>query len=206
MVPLPESFKAFMYQGNVDRVRVAYRASAATMESVSQAAREAAARYEASGEDDAEYDEDGATIFSTRHSLDYAAMEAGLAVTVVREAFITSAFHLWETSARGWTGLHKPGQTFDLLSAASDKHYPISPNLRHLNTLNNYIKHRNPAKAALLAIDRPDYFHTYFGRQWGPDRPPHLRITHEHVEEAFETISVSGPQFSDTPGALPTWS
>lgn len=206
MVALPESFKAFMYQGNVDRVRVAYRASAATMESVSQTAREAAARYEASGEDDAEYDEDGATIFSTRHSLDYAAMEAGLAVTVVREAFITSAFHLWETSARGWAGLHEPRHNFEVLRAASAKKYHVSPNLTHLNTLNNYLKHRNPAKAALLAVDRPDYFHTYFGRQWGTDRTPHLRITHDHVEEAFETISVSGPQVSDILEALPTGS
>ena len=202
MVPLPDSFKAFMYQGNVDRVRDAYRASAAAMERASREASEAAARYEASGEDDSEY-EDGALIFSTRHTLDYDAMNAGLAVTVVREAFITSAFHLWETSARGWTGLHKPGQNFEVLSAASAKKYTISPRLTYLNTLNNYIKHRNPAKAALLAVDRPDYFSTFFGRMDAKEPTFHLRITHDHVEEAFETVSASGPRFSGTLEAFP---
>lgn len=203
MVPLPDSFKAFMFQGNVDRVRDAYRASAATMETASREASEAAARYEASGEDDSEY-EDGALVFSTRNSLDYASMNAGLAVTVVREAFITSALHLWETSARGWTGLHKPGHNFDFLSAASAEKYPVNASLKHLNLLNNYIKHRNPTKAETLAFDRPDYFSTLLGSRGDKAGPLRLRITHDHVEEAFEIVSKSGPRFTDTPATHPT--
>lgn len=189
MVLVPESFTIFVYQSGIDRMRVAYRASAAAMEDAARQAREAYDRYEASGEDDSEYDGDGALVHSTRHALSYGAMDTGLAVSVVREAFIISAFHYWERSARAWTGLNAPSDRFPELSAASDAIYPLSPRLDALNRLNNLLKHSgDQKKAELLARRRPDYF-----RPPWPGQPPVLAITHEHVEEAFETVGASGP-------------
>lgn len=196
MAPFPKSFKAFSFQTGVDRICEAYRASAATMEKAQREAQESYAKYEASGEDDSEYDEDGILIHSTRHALDYDEMNATLAVTVVREAFITSAFHYWERSARGWTGLYNKKDTYPLLSEASAKVYAVSPKLGTLNTLNNLLKHSSRDKAILLAKIRPDYFSPLFPKQ---DNVSHQslrpRITHEHVEEAFEIVRASGPTY-----------
>ncbi|MES2495574.1 MAG: hypothetical protein V4618_05650 [Pseudomonadota bacterium] len=171
-------------------MRAAYLASVATMEDAARRAREEHNRYEASGEDDAEYDETGALTYSTRHSLDYDAMDAGLAINVVREAFITSAFHYWERSARSWTGLYAPSDRFPELSAASRKKYPLSSQLDVLNRLNNFLKHSGDKKARSLAKLRPDYFRPLF-----PGQHPRLWITHEHVQAAFETVSASGPTY-----------
>lgn len=193
MAILPESFKAFMFQSGIERIREAYRASVTTMEEAQAAAQKASAQYEDSGDDDSEYDEDGTLTHSTRHTLNYSEMEATLAVTVVRESFVTSAFHYWERSARGWTKLHEPRDKWPQLSAASGKLYPLSPKLLYLNRLNNLLKHGGDDKARLLARDRPDYFLVPFSSSANADPPLMLRITHGHVEEAFEIVKASGP-------------
>lgn len=194
MAILPESFKAFVFQSGIERVREAYRASVTTMEVAQAGAQEKSARYEDSGDDDSEYDEDGVLTHSTRHALNYSEMEAALAVTVVRESFITSAFHYWERSARGWTKLHGPRDKWPQLSAASGKMYPLSPNLVFLNRLNNLLKHGGDEKARLLARNRPDYFVVLLGSSADSNRPLTHRITHDHVEEAFEIVKASGPR------------
>jgi hypothetical protein len=165
MFEIPHNFKAFQFQTGVDRISQAYNASAAAMEKAKMEAEDIIAKYEASGEDDSEYDDDGILIHSTRHSLNYAEMNANLAITVVREAFITSAFHYWEISARGWTGLHDKNHKFRALIEASSLMYAICPKLEKLNSLNNSLKH-----------------HSH-----------HHSVTHEDVEEAFEIVRASGP-------------
>lgn len=193
---LPHSFKAFMFQTGVDRICEAYRVSVATMEKAHRAAQESYANYEASGEDDSEYDEDGCLIHSTRHALNYDEMHAGLAVTVVREAFITSAFRYWELSARGWTGLYERKDTYPVLSETSAKRYAVSPKLAELNTLNNLLKHSGSDKALSLSRIRPDYFSPLSPEQGSVTHESlRLRITHEHVEEAFAIVRASGPAY-----------
>ncbi len=192
---LPDSFAAFMYQTGIDRISVAYRASIATMENARREAQELYAAYEASGEDDSEYDEEGVLIQSTAHALDHDERDATLAITVVREAFITSAFHYWERSARGWTGLHGKRDYFPVLSAATAKKYAVSPKLELLNALNNLLKHGGGDTALSLARMRPDYFSPLFPNGSGRDQSLRLCIRHEHVEEAFEIIKGSGPTY-----------
>lgn len=191
---LPESFKAYMFQTGIDRICEAYRASVGTMVKALANAKKAAADYESSGLDDSEYDEEGFLIHSTRHSLNHDEMETILATTVVREAFITSAFHYWERSARGWTGLHAPSDRFPALSKASGKLYPLSPQLCNLNRLNNLLKHSGDEKARSLAQVRPDYFAPLFPSKGNTSRHNlRLRLTHAHVEEAFDIVRSSGP-------------
>ncbi|MCG6114776.1 MAG: hypothetical protein MEQ84_06200 [Mesorhizobium sp.] len=196
MAPLPDSFKAFQFQTGLDRICEAYRASVATMEKSQREAQECYATYEASGEDDSEYDEDGILLHSTRHALDYDEMNATLAINVVREAFITSAFHYWERSARGWTGLYSKKDTYPALSKASAKRYAVCPKLEVLNTLNNLLKHSGSDTSLSLSRIRPDYFSPLFPEQNSVSHQRlRLRIKHEHVEEAFAIVRASGPTY-----------
>ncbi len=106
-------FRAYMFDSGLDRIRDSFRASITTMQDHSRKANDQLLEYVTNGVDDSEYDDDGALIKSTRQELEHAALEASLASSVVQEAFVTSAFHYWERSARAWTGLHKP--TFETL-------------------------------------------------------------------------------------------
>lgn len=186
MTPLPESFKAHSFHTGIDRIRDAYRASAKVMEDSRLKAHADYDQYEASGEDEREYDEDGILVFSAIHALDYEILNAVLSEIVVRKAFIHSAFHFWEGSARRWTKLPGRESGFLELRRAVKKAYPICPQLSNLNALNNLLKHHNHISAEQLAKRRPDYF---IG-----GNPVQLHLTSSHVEEAFETVRNSGPK------------
>ncbi|MDW9735751.1 hypothetical protein GOC00_08455 [Sinorhizobium meliloti] len=195
MVIIPESFKAYQYQTGIDRIRDAYRASANTISKAVSEATQASLQYLESGADDREYDEDGILVFSTASLLAQAELDAILAVTVVREAFITSAFHYWERSARTWTGLHGFEHKFADLRKETRRLYPVSPQLPNLNRLNNVLKHNSHRVDRTLLKKRPDYFGTLFPGRNGNNPPePRLRIGHAHVEEAFDIVKASGPK------------
>jgi hypothetical protein len=195
MFKFPESFKAYQYQKGIDRIQDAYRASADTIEKAVAEAKQASLQYLESGADDREYDEDGILVFSTASSLDQAELDAILAVTVVREAFITSAFHYWERSARAWTGLHEFEHKFSALRKGTRRLYPVSPQLANLNKLNNVLKHNSRRVDRTLFRNRPDYFGTLFPSRTGANPPePRLRLSHKHVEEAFDIVRASGPK------------
>ncbi|RVL64699.1 hypothetical protein [Sinorhizobium meliloti] len=194
MAILPESFKAFRYQTGIDRICDAYRASADTINKALGEATQAYAQYVAAGVDDSEYDEDGVLLGSTAHSLAMAELDAILAVGVVREAFITSALHYWERSARAWTGLHGFEHKFPALRDATQQLYTVSPQLPNLNRLNNVLKHNSHRVDRTLLRNRPDYFGSLFPKTNGNNPPePRLRLSHEHVEEAFDIVRASGP-------------
>ncbi|NKJ03744.1 hypothetical protein [Rhizobium sp. SG741] len=194
MAILPESFKAFQYQTGIDRICDAYRASADTINKAVSEATLACLQHLESGVDDREYDEDGTLLFSTSYSLAQAEMDVILAVAVVREAFITSAFHYWERSARAWTGLHEFEHKFPDLRRETRRLHPVSPQLPNLNRLNNVLKHNSRRVDRTLLKNRPDYFGTLFPKRNANNPPePRLRISHEHVEEAFDIVRGSGP-------------
>ncbi len=178
MALLPDSFKAFMFQRGMDRICDAYRASVATMEKAHLEAQETYANYEASGEDDSEYGEDGILIRRTGHALNYDEMDAILAVTVVREAFLTNAFHYLERSARGWTGLYSKKDRYTVLSEASARRYSVCPKLEALNLLINLLKHGGSGLALALERVRPDYFSPLFPSQ---DRVSQERLRLHHA-------------------------
>lgn len=197
MAILPESFKAYQYQSGIDRICEAYRASANTMTTAMAEATRAHSEYEYGGPEDEVYDEDGILLWSVSSSLAQDEMAALQAVGVVREAFVTSAFHYWERSARTWTGLHGRRDFFPQLLAESVKKYPVSPELANLNLLNNMLKHNSGRINPDLVAARPDYFFTMFPSSKGtsPARS-RLHLTHDHVEEAFETVRASGPNLA----------
>ncbi|WP_034859488.1 hypothetical protein [Sinorhizobium sojae] len=195
MVKLPESFKAFQYQTGIDRIRDAYRASAAILEKAHADATQAYADYDAIGIDGDVHDADGTLIGSIGLTRAQAEMDAFLQVSLVREAFVTTTFHYWERSAKVWTGIH--GFTnFRVLSARSAMQYPLSPQLETLNRLNNLLKHDTARVDPQLVNDRPDYFCSLLPPKPGSTlRKPKLQLQHEHVEEAFEIVRASGPTY-----------
>jgi len=200
MAILPESYKAFRYQTGIDRICEAYRASADTINKALAEATQAYAQYVQAGVDDTEYDEDGVLLSSSAHTLAQAELDAILAVGVVREAFITSAFHYWERSARAWTNLHGFEHKFPALRYATQQQYAVSPQLPNLNRLNNVLKHNSHHVDRTLLKNRPDYFGTLFPKTNRNNPPqPRLRLSHEHVEEAFEIVRASGPTYSAPP-------
>ncbi len=195
MFKFPESFKAYQYQTGIDRIHNAYRASAETIDKAVSEATHASLQYLESGDDYREYDDDGILIMSTASELAQAEMDAIVAVDVVREAFITSAFHYWERSARAWTGLHGFDDKFPDLRRATRRLYSVSPQLPNLNKLNNLLKHNSRRVDRTLLRNRPDYFGTFFLGRTGANPPePRLRLSHQHVEEAFDIVRASGPR------------
>ncbi|PTW47637.1 hypothetical protein C8J25_103358 [Sphingomonas faeni] len=197
MVLLPDSFHAFAYQSGVDSIRDAFQASITTLREAERKAGAEYLNYMQSGEDDDEYDEDGCLTHSTLHSLAHAEIQVGYAAREVRKAFITSAFHYWERSARSWTGMFEPKHGFDVLLEASAEKHPISPDLVMLNHLNNVLKHHSIRSAPKLADIRTDHFYRPPYRDT-PDGPLMwtMRINTGHVEEAIEIVRASGPQVS----------
>lgn len=195
MAKIFESFRAFAYQQGVDSIETAFRASITTMEEAERKADDEHMRYAMSDEDDREYDEDRILIRSTVNDLQHAAIQVSYAAREVRKAFITSAFHYWERSARNLTNLVEIKHKFAALKEQSAKIHAVSPDLDMLNHLNNVIKHDSITGAEALIGIRSDHF-------W---RPPYhnkpdgplvwtLSITNAHVQEAIEIVRASGPQ------------
>ena len=195
MVAIP-GYAAFAFHNGLDQIRDAFRLSIGSMETAGREAEASRRRYVASGEDDSERDEDGALVSSTRHELGWAEMQAWSAASVIREAFVTSAFHFWELSARAWTGENK-SNGFDRLRARVLERYPVDPDLVHLNSLNNLLKHGNPQRGREVFEWRRELF--LFGRMpSGNGWRGSLAIRTADVEQFLEIVRRSGPP-SDTP-------
>lgn len=188
------SMQAFQFESDLERIQIAFLASIRAMERDHADAERAHDEYEASGEDDDEYDEDGVLTSSTRHALQWEAMKASMAQTVIREAFTTSLFHFWETSARYWTGYS--GRDFrELRRAVKRLGYPVdSDGLTLLNKLNNLLKHDSVETGETVYELAPHLF-------WHKKRPTGahwrgaLRLTNADVMHFFDVVKRSGPTY-----------
>jgi hypothetical protein len=191
MVELP-GMRAFQFSSDLDRIEDAFKASIAAMQQAHEAAEAAHDRYVESGENDDQYDENGALISSTQHQLQWEAMQKSMAQTVVREAFVTSVFHFWECSARYWTG-DQDADFRTLRRKTRALGYSVDgEGLALLNDLNNLLKHDNARTGAKLFKRTSRLF--WMGRE---PKSAHwrsaLRITNEDVLHLFEIVRNSGP-------------
>lgn len=191
MVELP-FFRHFQFVMDLERIEAAFDASIAAMEQAYREAEVASDKYEESGEDDDEFDEDGVLISSTRHQLRWEALQASQAQSVIREAFVTSIFHFWETSARSWTGFN--GRGFPKLrDAVLALGYAIDVDgLTLLNDVNNLLKHDNAETGERLFEKVPNLF--IFGRRpttthWRTA----LRFSNAEVKGFIDVVRRSGP-------------
>ena len=197
MVQFPPQVIAFQYQSGLDRIVDAYSAATGSLWQTRSNADEAYWRYVDSGQDDSEYDEDGCLTSSTAFELQHAGQEADYALRAVREAFITSTFHYWERWARSATGLNGQNDGFEKLRSAFSIKYPVSPHLRMLNHLNNVLKHNSDFHAVKLAKLNTSFFSRLPMPLIGSQRLYWmLRLTDSHVDEVFEIVRTSGPQYA----------
>lgn len=195
MALIPETFTAYQFHSGLDIVRAAFRASVSTMAQAREQAQNAHLDYVASGEDDREY-EDGFLVRSKEHELSHAEFEASIALGVVREAFVTSAFHYWERSAREWTGKRGKHENFTIIEPAVAEMYGVHPRLKNVNRLNNLLKHNSEQNERELSADWPELFRSLFPqREDGTPAKKRLVITDAIVEEVFGIVAASGPQY-----------
>lgn len=195
MTILPPQTIAFLYQSGIDRICDAYQLSASALDVATHAANRAAINYLKSGSDDSKYEYEGehrVLVHSTQHALDYAAMDTTLSARVMREAFIISAFHYWESWSRSITKLNGRNDNYAALKRGMAAHYPIDTRLDFLALLANLLKHGDGAfhHARVLAADRPALFRRLPGLfgNWA------LSVSDETVNEAFDTIRAAGPR------------
>lgn len=191
MVELP-SFRAFQFSSDLSGIEDAFSVSIAAMEQARLAAEVASDRYEDSGEDDDEYDDDGALVASTRQDLRWQVLKASMSQTVVREAFVTSVFHFWETSARYWTGSDE--RDFRKLRRAVRKlgYCVDGEGLTLLNEVNNLLKHDN-VQTGERVFDRAQRLFWMQRRPTGPHWRSALRLSNADVMEFFAIVRRSGP-------------
>lgn len=195
MAELPLEFRrsihAFDFETGIERIRASFRASIEAMERVAHQARAEEYRYLGSGENDDAYDEDGTLIRSTRTELQHETLQAAIALNVVREAFITSAFHFWERSARAWTGSDE--RTFaSLRDRVIAEGIAVSDELEFLNALNNLLKHDNPDRGHEVFDKRPDLFR--WSRVPTGSWQSALVIPNADVEHFIDVVGASGPR------------
>ncbi|XKM38214.1 hypothetical protein A4U53_003830 (plasmid) [Rhizobium ruizarguesonis] len=194
MIIIPESFKAYQYQTGIDRIRDAYRASADTINKAVSEATLVSIQHLESDVDDREYDEDGILLYSTAHSLAQAEMDAILAVTVVRRGVHHERLPLLGAIRQSMDGTSRQARSLRDIEYRERQKYPLSPQLENLNLLNNLLKHNSHRVDRTLLKSRPDYFGTLFPTTNVNNPPePRLRLSHEHVEEAFDIVKASGP-------------
>ena len=137
-----------------------------------------------------------------RFELQAATIEARMAAQIVREAFVTSAFHFWERSVTLWAENTKLRNFSELEKAASNLGYPPHPDLSVLNSLNNLLKHNNPDRGDEVFNRRADLFKWQRKPRNNDDWRDAIKFSDESVLEFFEIVRLSGPEpvgWSDAP-------
>ena len=162
------------------------------MEQAHREAEEASDRYEASGEDDDEYDEEGVLVSSTRGRLRWQVMETSRSQSVIREAFVVSIFHFWETAARDWTGCNARGFP-KLRDAVLALGLAIDVDgLTLLNDINNLLKHDNVQTGERLYEQAPHLF-IFARRPTTTHWRSALRFSNADVKGFIDVVRRSGP-------------
>lgn len=143
---------------DLERIEAAFDALIAVMEQTYRAADEASEHYEDSGEDDDEYDEDGALIQRTRGNLRWQVLRASQAYTMIRQAFVTNIVHLCEISTRDRTASDENDSPC-LPRAVRRLGYPVdSDGLTLLNDVDYLLKHDNAATDERVFKRAPQLF------------------------------------------------
>lgn len=185
-----DEWAAFAFGFGLDEVREGFRAA---IEGCDTRGMNARRDSEVFLESHSSFGEDSPQHY---HLMDLAHSEwlADSAKTVIREAFILSAFHYWERRMRAWTNCK--GRGFPSLSMkAKASGYPSDDRLRVVNTLCNLLKHDTAEYALELGKEWPELFEEL------PSGPQHeaqwvLSIKDQHVEEVFNIVGRSAPQIA----------
>jgi hypothetical protein len=187
---------AFIFKFGLDQVRSGFRAA---IDGCDEQADAACRRCEDFLENNSNFSEDSPEDDEFQE-LSHAEWLASKAKSVIREAFVLSAFHYWERSMRSWCNFD--GNSFDNLKNRCDEAgYSSDPRLKNVNHLCNLIKHDNAKYSEKLAGEWGDLF----------EELPHkikqktewiLALTDDHVVEIFDIVARSGPQLINEPAPV----
>lgn len=192
MAKFPFSFHVFVYESGVDRLERAFESSIRQIEAEQKDAYASYMAYIDSGQDDTEYEWDGDhryPVRSTSFELEQEASDIGVSAQVIRDAFITAAYHYWEKFAIGWTG--KRG----FITLVENTPYPVHQRLSALSNLNNHLKHGSDARRIMPLCDEWPEIFSVSPRSIIQNRKSHwiVNVRNDHVREAFQIIRGSGP-------------
>lgn len=192
------NMQGYVFQEGVRVLIAAYTSAADALHEEWQRAREDAASYledVASGECEwiGERDDEGVVIWDQEQVHDMEIESRLDAAAALRKAFTLSLYHHWERSARQWT--HDDRRDHDkLIKAVERLGYPISPRLAAVRDLANLLKHDNDKRAADLKLSWPVLLQN---TQPVPGRRTNwydaVRLTDDHLTEAFNIVAASGP-------------
>jgi len=198
MAALNFNMQGYVYQEGVRVLMSAYAAAADALHEEWMRAQEEAQAYledVASGEREwiGERDEDGYVIWDQEQVHEMEIESKREAQSALRKAFILSLYHHWERSARTWTGDDRRDHN-KLASSVEALGYPISPRLGAVRDLANLLKHDNDKRGAEVMVTWPAVLATgvpKLGRR--TDWYEAVRLTDDHVAEAFNIVAASGP-------------
>lgn len=220
MAELPFNFLGYEFQSGLDVLRKSAQTGLAALSGKINALERQLQDYRRIGEFEGERDEEGHVLWERDDALDHEIAFADDARMELRKAFAIAIFHHWERSVQRWIaqenrtaasdgsdtptkpparGLKKLRCFEKLSEAARDVGYPPHPELEHVVTLANTLKHNNEKHGKKLLEKWPDIFPLQF------QKPPRLsdwasaiQLTDQHLSEIFDIVSKSGPTVHST--------
>ena len=118
--------------------------------------------------------------------------EEDMALDLIRQAFLITAFHYWERHVKAWTGKeYKESESLNELKTHGLA--PEETRLHELRLIVNALKHSGGGSAKELYALRPDLFDPTTIKNWGEPTYEGLRLADSDFERYFEAVRISGP-------------
>lgn len=197
MTSLSWNYQGYVYQEGVSVLISAYYAAARALHEEWERAKEEASAYQegvASGERGWIGEmEDGHVLWDQDqvHEMEIKLKLEGQ--SALRKAFALSTYHHWERGARTWTGNHDRDHE-KLVNAVKAMGIEVSPRLVAVKDLANLLKHNNDKRGADLLKSWPELLRNVTRRAENrSDWYGAVRLTDNHLNEAFNIIAASGP-------------
>jgi hypothetical protein len=185
-------FRGYVYQSGLNVLRSGFATASRALADDAARIEADIVAYEQSGVWEGERDEDGYLLWDREHILDIDRRMALEAQDDLRKAFVLSAYHHWERSARLWTNDQKAKHDALALKARAQG-ISIHSDLAKVRDLANSLKHNSEKSGAALVMSWPNVLPLSFARPKTGDWYNAVSLTDDHVREAFDIIGASGP-------------
>lgn len=190
MVKLGFDARGYAFKAGLDVLRTGYASASKALTADIERVQAEAAAYEASDEFIGEIDDEGNRLWEQDQILAMQQETAEEALMAFRKAYAIVLYHYWEREIRTFTESGTSADHEKLVKRAGDKGFPIDVRLNAVRDLANGLKHNKGEK---LQASWPEVLtpraRTGQPRNWYDA----IQLTDEHLAEAFEIISRSGP-------------
>lgn len=207
MAKINFNFWASDYDHRITVMSDTLLAAEEALDAKSQQIADEAAAYEAdiaagSVDDDVVYDDDtGSVIYRRSSAYDYDLDVIDQGLVALRKSFVISLYHLWERTAKGWSGASTANEHSKFLKAVRAKDVNPPERLEHIYFLNNVLKHNSRKHGPKLLTAWPEIFVLPHMLQKQLDEgkvriewSERLAISKGAMAEIFAVIRASGPK------------